>query len=49
MIVAAGTTLAAVVEQLKVDFPLGYAEPTDGLLAPQAIIKRIGELTGPEG
>ncbi|MEK6343712.1 MAG: thiamine pyrophosphate-dependent enzyme, partial [Curtobacterium sp.] len=34
--------------QLRKDFPLGYAEPTDGLLAPQAIIKRIGELTGPE-
>ncbi|MDK8173258.1 acetolactate synthase large subunit [Curtobacterium sp. Csp2] len=35
-------------EQLRTDFPLGYAEPTDGLLAPQAIIRRIGELTGPE-
>ncbi|WJX98998.1 acetolactate synthase large subunit [Curtobacterium sp. SP.BCp] len=35
-------------EQLRKDFPLGYAEPTDGLLAPQAIIRRIGELTGPE-
>ncbi|GGL08712.1 acetolactate synthase-1/2/3 large subunit [Curtobacterium luteum] len=35
-------------EGLRKDFPLGYAEPTDGLLAPQAIIKRIGELTGPE-
>ncbi len=34
-------------EQLRTDFPLGYAEPTDGLLAPQAIIRRIGELTGP--
>jgi acetolactate synthase-1/2/3 large subunit len=36
-------------EQLRADFPLGYAEPQDGLLAPQAVIKRIGELTGPEG
>jgi acetolactate synthase-1/2/3 large subunit len=34
---------------LRTEFPLGYAEPQDGLLAPQAIIKRIGELTGPEG
>jgi acetolactate synthase-1/2/3 large subunit len=38
----------AKLHQLKTDFPLGYAEPTDGLLAPQAIIKRIGELSGPE-
>uniref|UniRef100_A0A942T860 Acetolactate synthase n=1 Tax=Neobacillus citreus TaxID=2833578 RepID=A0A942T860_9BACI len=38
----------AKLEQLRVDFPLGYVEPTDGLLAPQAIIRRIGELTGPE-
>ncbi|MGN6406785.1 MAG: acetolactate synthase large subunit [Curtobacterium sp.] len=38
----------AKLEQLRVDFPLGYAEPTDGLLAPQAIIRRIGELSGPE-
>ncbi|WP_022906839.1 DnaB-like helicase C-terminal domain-containing protein, partial [Curtobacterium sp. B18] len=35
-------------DQLRTDFPLGYAEPTDGLLAPQAIIRRIGELSGPE-
>ncbi len=34
-------------DQLRTDFPLGYAEPTDGLLAPQAIIRRIGELSGP--
>ncbi|WP_207454773.1 acetolactate synthase large subunit [Desertivibrio insolitus] len=34
---------------LRENFPLGYTEPEDGLLAPQAIIKRIGELTGPEG
>ena len=33
---------------LRDEFPLGYAEPTDGLLAPQFVIKRIGELTGPE-
>jgi len=29
-------------------FPLGYDEPTDGHLAPQHVIQRIGELTGPE-
>lgn len=34
---------------LKKQFPLGYTEPDDGLLSPQGIIKRIGELTGPEG
>jgi acetolactate synthase-1/2/3 large subunit len=30
------------------EFPLGYSAPTDGLLAPQHIISRIGELSGPE-
>ena len=34
--------------QLRTDFPLGYTEPDDGLLSPQAIIARIGELSGPE-
>jgi acetolactate synthase-1/2/3 large subunit len=34
---------------LQQEFPLGYAEPEDGLLAPQKVIQRIGELTGPEG
>ncbi|MGM7666037.1 acetolactate synthase large subunit [Microbacterium sp. A93] len=34
---------------LRDEFPLGYSEPSDGLLAPQYVIKRIGELTGPEG
>jgi acetolactate synthase-1/2/3 large subunit len=29
-------------------FPLGYDEPTDGLLAPQHVITRIGEISGPE-
>ncbi|MFZ7088998.1 acetolactate synthase large subunit [Curtobacterium sp. RRHDQ10] len=36
-------------QSLKRDFPLGYAEPEDGLLAPQKVIQRIGEMTGPEG
>ena len=34
---------------LRDEFPLGYAETSDGLLAPQYVISRIGELTGPEG
>ncbi|MGK9146685.1 acetolactate synthase large subunit [Plantibacter flavus] len=34
---------------LREEFPLGYAPPTDGLLSPQHVISRIGELTGPEG
>ncbi|MFC5928659.1 acetolactate synthase large subunit [Cryobacterium melibiosiphilum] len=33
---------------LQEEFPLGFSEPADGLLAPQYVIKRIGELTGPE-
>lgn len=33
---------------LKSEFPLGYAPTTDGLLSPQHVIQRIGELTGPE-
>ncbi|MDJ0321696.1 acetolactate synthase large subunit [Pseudarthrobacter sp. PS3-L1] len=34
---------------LKETYPLGWTEPEDGLSAPQRVIKRIGELTGPEG
>jgi acetolactate synthase I/II/III large subunit len=34
---------------LRKEYPLGYAPTSDGLLAPQYVIKRIGELTGPEG
>ena len=33
---------------LQERYPLGFEEPTDGKLAPQAIIRRIGELSGPE-
>ena len=29
-------------------FPLGYDEPTDGHLAPQHVISRIGEISGPD-
>ncbi|TQO20821.1 acetolactate synthase large subunit [Rhodoglobus vestalii] len=34
---------------LRNQFPIGFAEPDDGLLSPQYVIKRIGEITGPEG
>jgi acetolactate synthase-1/2/3 large subunit len=34
---------------LQNQYPLGFAPTTDGLLAPQHVISRIGELTGPEG
>ncbi|MGO3679471.1 MAG: thiamine pyrophosphate-dependent enzyme, partial [Microbacteriaceae bacterium] len=30
-------------------FPLGYQKTTDGLMSPQQVIQRIGEMTGPEG
>jgi acetolactate synthase-1/2/3 large subunit len=33
---------------LQSEFPLGYSDPSDGLMAPQYVIQRIGELTGPE-
>jgi len=29
-------------------YPLGFTEPEDGKLSPQYVIKRIGELSGPE-
>ena len=29
-------------------YPLGYEEPTDGSLAPQHVITRIGQIAGPE-
>jgi acetolactate synthase-1/2/3 large subunit len=34
---------------LRDEFPLGFAPTSDGLLSPQHVISRIGELTGPEG
>ncbi len=39
----------AMLDGLRSEFPLGYSQPSDGLLAPQYVIQRIGELTGPEG
>jgi acetolactate synthase I/II/III large subunit len=43
--------LAAWWDQLKTwrkTYPLGYDEPDDGTLAPQYVIKRIGQIAGPE-
>ncbi|MBH0129582.1 acetolactate synthase large subunit [Salinibacterium sp. NK8237] len=34
---------------LRNQFPLGFTEPDDGLLSPQYVIQRIGEITGPDG
>mgnify|MGYP001331211604 CR=1 FL=1 len=35
--------------QLRANYPLGYTDdPDDGLLAPQTVIERIGQLSGPE-
>ncbi len=34
---------------LRSQYPLGFTLPDDGLLSPQKVIQRIGELTGPEG
>jgi acetolactate synthase-1/2/3 large subunit len=34
--------------ELQKRFPLGYDEPEDGLLSPQYVIQRIGEISGPE-
>ncbi|ROQ41462.1 acetolactate synthase large subunit [Frondihabitans sp. PhB188] len=33
---------------LREQFPLGFTEPDDGLLSPQKVIQRIGQLSGPE-
>ncbi|KAA9086956.1 acetolactate synthase large subunit [Microbacterium radiodurans] len=38
----------AYLDGLRSEFPLGYAPTTDGLLSPQHVIQRIGELSGPE-
>ncbi|GAA1949691.1 acetolactate synthase large subunit [Agromyces allii] len=39
----------ATLDGLRAEFPLGFSPTSDGLLAPQQVIQRIGELTGPEG
>ncbi|GID98120.1 acetolactate synthase large subunit [Amorphoplanes digitatis] len=38
----------AQLNDLRERYPLGYDEPTDGTLAPQYVIERIGELVGPD-
>jgi acetolactate synthase I/II/III large subunit len=46
-----GPDLAAWWSQLKDlrdRYPLGYEEPSDGTLAPQYVIRRIGEIIGPD-
>ena len=35
-------------QDLKRRYPTGYDEPEDGSLSPQHVIKRIGEITGPD-
>ncbi|MET1034359.1 MAG: acetolactate synthase large subunit [Arthrobacter sp.] len=35
--------------RLRDTYPIGYTDTADGLTAPQKVIQRIGELTGPEG
>jgi len=36
-------------DALRSQYPLGYVDdPDDGLLAPQAVIEKIGEMSGPE-
>jgi acetolactate synthase-1/2/3 large subunit len=38
----------ATLDDLRERYPLGYDEPTDGTLAPQYVIERIGKLVGPD-
>ena len=38
----------AYLDGLRDEFPLGFAPTGDGLLSPQHVIQRIGELTGPD-
>jgi acetolactate synthase-1/2/3 large subunit len=38
----------ASLDQWRTTYPLGYEEPTDGSLAPQHVISRIGDIAGPE-
>jgi len=35
-------------DDLRQRYPLGYEEPVDGTLAPQHVIKRLGEVVGPD-
>jgi acetolactate synthase-1/2/3 large subunit len=38
----------AQLDAMRSTYPLGYEEPSDGSLSPQHVIKRIGEIAGPE-
>jgi len=38
----------AQVDSWRATYPLGYEEPTDGSLAPQYVIERLGAIAGPE-
>ena len=38
----------AQLDQWRSKYPLGYADPDDGSLAPQYVIERIGKLVGPD-
>jgi acetolactate synthase-1/2/3 large subunit len=38
----------AELDKYRTRYPLGWAEPEDGSLAPQHVIKRIGEICGPD-
>jgi acetolactate synthase I/II/III large subunit len=35
-------------DDIRQRYPIGWEEPTDGTLAPQRVIKRLGEMVGPE-
>ncbi|MCP2327235.1 acetolactate synthase-1/2/3 large subunit [Hamadaea flava] len=35
-------------DQMRTTYPLGYDEPSDGTLAPQYVIERIGAIAGPD-
>ncbi len=36
------------IDQWRETYPLGYEEPSDGTLAPQYVIERLGKIAGPE-
>jgi acetolactate synthase-1/2/3 large subunit len=38
----------AELDTLREDYPLGYAAPEDGSLAPQYVVERLGQLCGPD-
>jgi acetolactate synthase I/II/III large subunit len=42
------TAWRAQLDTYRQTYPLGYAEPDDGTLAPQYVIERIGKIAGPE-